>query len=49
MLVDVGTGKSVLLLAFLRACRRGGHDGAYHIGYLGDDESRSEILDNQSL
>ena len=49
MLVDVGTGKSILLLAFLRACRRGGHDGAYHVGYLGDDESRSEILDNQSL
>jgi hypothetical protein len=29
-LVDAGTGESVLLLAFLRACRRGGHDGAYH-------------------
>jgi hypothetical protein len=26
-LVDAGTGESVLLLAFLRACRRGGHDG----------------------
>jgi hypothetical protein len=29
-LVDAGTGESVLLLAFLRACRRGGYDGAYH-------------------
>jgi hypothetical protein len=29
-LVDVGTGESVLLLAFLRACRRGGYGGAYH-------------------
>ncbi|PWZ09739.1 hypothetical protein Zm00014a_037912 [Zea mays] len=29
-LVDVGTGESALLLAFLRACRRGGHDGACH-------------------
>jgi hypothetical protein len=29
-LVDAGTGESVLLLAFLRACRRGGHDGACH-------------------
>jgi hypothetical protein len=29
-LVDTGTGESVLLLAFLRACRRGGHDGACH-------------------
>jgi hypothetical protein len=29
-LVDVGTSESVLLLAFLRACRRGGHGGAYH-------------------
>jgi len=29
-LVDAGTGESVLLLAFLRACRRGGHDDAYH-------------------
>jgi hypothetical protein len=30
MLVDAGTGESVLLLAFLRACRRGGHDGVWH-------------------
>jgi hypothetical protein len=29
-LVDVDTGESVLLLAFLRACRRGGHDDACH-------------------
>ena len=29
-LVDAGTGESVLLLAFIRACRRGGHDGACH-------------------
>jgi hypothetical protein len=29
-LVDAGTGESVLLLSFLRACRRGGHDGACH-------------------
>jgi hypothetical protein len=29
-LVDAGTGKSVLLLAFLCACRRRGHDGACH-------------------
>jgi hypothetical protein len=29
-LVDVGTGESVLLLAFLHACRRGGHDDACH-------------------
>jgi hypothetical protein len=29
-LVDAGTGKSALLLAFLGTCRRGGHDGAYH-------------------
>jgi hypothetical protein len=29
-LVDTGTGESVLLLAFIRACRRGGHDGACH-------------------
>jgi hypothetical protein len=29
-LVDAGTGESVLLLAFLRACRRGGHDSACH-------------------
>jgi hypothetical protein len=28
-LVDAGTGESVLLLAFLRVCRRG-HDGACH-------------------
>jgi hypothetical protein len=28
--VDTGTGDSVLLLAFLRVCRRGGHDGACH-------------------
>jgi hypothetical protein len=27
MLVDAGTVESVLLLAFLRACRRGGHGG----------------------
>ncbi|PWZ08093.1 hypothetical protein Zm00014a_028911 [Zea mays] len=30
MLVDMGTGESVLLLAFLRACRRGGHGGVCH-------------------
>jgi hypothetical protein len=36
-------GESVMLLAFLRACRRGGHGGACH----GAEESRSEILDNQ--
>jgi hypothetical protein len=30
VLVDVGTGESVLLLAFLRACRRGGHSAACH-------------------
>jgi hypothetical protein len=30
MLVDTGTSEPVLLLAFLRACRRGGHDGACH-------------------
>ncbi|PWZ14439.1 hypothetical protein Zm00014a_017394 [Zea mays] len=29
-LVDVGTGESVLLLAFRHACRRGGHGGACH-------------------
>jgi hypothetical protein len=29
-LVDAGTGESVLLLAFLRVCRRGGHGGSYH-------------------
>jgi hypothetical protein len=29
-LVDAGTGESVLLLAFLRACRQGEHDGACH-------------------
>jgi hypothetical protein len=29
-LVDAGTGESVLLLAFLRACCRGGHGGACH-------------------
>jgi hypothetical protein len=29
-LVDAGTGESVLLLAFLSACRRGGHGGTYH-------------------
>jgi hypothetical protein len=29
-LVVAGTGKSVLLLAFLCACRRGGHDDACH-------------------
>jgi hypothetical protein len=29
-LVDAGTGESVLLLAFLHACHRGGHDGACH-------------------
>ena len=29
-LVDAGTGKSVLLLAFLRVCRQGGHDGVCH-------------------
>ncbi|AQK91382.1 hypothetical protein ZEAMMB73_Zm00001d009135 [Zea mays] len=29
-LVDAGTGESVLLLAFLRVCRRGGHNGACH-------------------
>jgi hypothetical protein len=29
-LVDAGTGESVLLLTFLRACRRGGHDGVCH-------------------
>jgi hypothetical protein len=29
-LVDAGTGKSVLLLAFLRVCRQEGHDGACH-------------------
>jgi hypothetical protein len=43
-------GESVMLLAFLSACRRGGHGGAWHLprlGYLGDEESRSEILDNQ--
>jgi hypothetical protein len=30
MLVDAGMGESVLLLAFLRACRRGGHGAACH-------------------
>jgi hypothetical protein len=29
-LVDTGTCESVLLLAFLRACHRGGHGGACH-------------------
>jgi hypothetical protein len=29
-LVDVGTGESDLLLAFLRACHRGGHGDACH-------------------
>jgi hypothetical protein len=29
-LVDAGTSKSVMLLAFVRACRRGGHGDAYH-------------------
>jgi hypothetical protein len=29
-LVDAGTSESALLLAFLRACHRGGHDGACH-------------------
>jgi hypothetical protein len=29
-LVNAGTGKSILLLTFLRACCRGGHDGACH-------------------
>jgi hypothetical protein len=29
-LVDAGMGESVLLLAFLCACRRGGHGGACH-------------------
>jgi hypothetical protein len=41
-------GESVMFLAFLCSCCRGGHDGAYLcFGYLGDEESRSEILDNQ--
>jgi hypothetical protein len=35
-------GESVMLLAFLRACCRGGHGGACHLlGYLSDEESRS--------
>jgi hypothetical protein len=29
-LVNACTGESVLLLDFLRACRQGGHGGAYH-------------------
>jgi hypothetical protein len=29
-LVDVGTDESVLLLAFFRACCRGGHGGTCH-------------------
>jgi hypothetical protein len=29
-LVDVGMGESVLLLAFLHVCHRGGHGGAWH-------------------
>ena len=29
-LVDAGTGESVILLTFVRACRRGGHGDAYH-------------------
>jgi hypothetical protein len=29
-LVNAGTGESILLLAFLRVCHRGGHDGACH-------------------
>jgi hypothetical protein len=29
-LVDAVRGESVMLLAFLHACRRGGHGGAYH-------------------
>jgi hypothetical protein len=29
-LVDTGTSDSILLLALLRACRRGGHGGIYH-------------------
>jgi hypothetical protein len=29
-LVDAGTSESVLLMAFLRACRRGGHGGVCH-------------------
>jgi hypothetical protein len=46
-LVDAGTGESVTLLAFLHACCRGGYGGACHAGgYLSDEESRSEILDN---
>jgi hypothetical protein len=30
MLVDAGTGESILLVAFLCACRQGGHGGACH-------------------
>jgi hypothetical protein len=30
MLFDAGMGELVLLLTFLRACRRVGHDGACH-------------------
>jgi hypothetical protein len=49
MLVDAGTGESVLLLAFLCACRtRRTQWRLPHLGYLGSEESRYEILDNQS-
>jgi hypothetical protein len=38
-------GELVMLLAFLRAYRRGGHGGVcQHLGYLSDEEFRSEIL-----
>jgi hypothetical protein len=30
MLFDAVQGKSVLILAFLRVCHRGGHGGTYH-------------------
>jgi hypothetical protein len=33
-LVDAGTVKSVLLLAFLRLCHRGGHSGACHASII---------------
>ena len=33
-LVDAGTVESVLLLAYLRPCRRGGHSGACHASVI---------------
>jgi hypothetical protein len=50
ILIDAVRGKSVLLLAFLRACRaRRTWWRLPRLGYLGDEESIYEILDNQGL